>query len=175
MNIFVTDPSPWESARVLPDKHIVKMPLETCQMLAIVCSDKWGHNFGTLPKADGTPYATEKGAFRNHPCTIWANDFVMNWQWLLHHGIALCDEYKNRYGKEHTCLQPLEEARIILPTGDPTGRSGKDTTPFVRAMPDEFKLDTSISTFDAYKMYIGSKPWVTDNYLRIPDRKPEWV
>ena len=41
MNIFVTDPDPTVSARVLPDKHIVKMPLETCQMLSIVCSDEW--------------------------------------------------------------------------------------------------------------------------------------
>ena len=174
MNIFVTDPDPWKSAQVLPDKHIVKMPLETCQMLAIVCSKKWGHDFGTLPRADGTPYATEKGAFRNHPCTIWANEFVMNWQWLLSHGIALCDEYKMRYGKVHTCFRTLMAAKEILPTGDPTGRSGGHT-PFVRAMPDEFKLDTSISTFDAYKMYIASKPWVTDNYLRIPERKPDWL
>ena len=29
MNIFVTDPSPYKSAMILPDKHIVKMPLET--------------------------------------------------------------------------------------------------------------------------------------------------
>ena len=53
MNIFVTDPSPYKSAVVLPDKHIVKMPLETCQTEgthsdSIVCSDKWGHGFGTL-------------------------------------------------------------------------------------------------------------------------------
>jgi hypothetical protein len=46
---------------------------------------------------------------------------------------------------------------------------------FVRAMPDEYKLDTSITTTDAYKMYVASKPWVKDNYLRKPDRKPEWV
>ena len=39
MNIFVTDPDPVKSAQVLPDKHIVKMPLESCQMLAIVCSE----------------------------------------------------------------------------------------------------------------------------------------
>ena len=63
MNIFVTSPSPWESARVLPDKHIVKMPLETCQMLAIVCSDKWGHGFGTLPKADGLPMLLRRVLF----------------------------------------------------------------------------------------------------------------
>ena len=37
-------------------------------------------------------------------------------------------------------------------------------------MPDEFKLDDSISTFDAYKMYIASKPWVKDNYTCIPSR-----
>ena len=53
--------------------------------------------------------------------------------------------------------------------------SGKEPTPFVRAMPDEFKLDDSISTFDAYKMYIASKPWVKDNYIRIPSRKPDWI
>jgi len=88
MNIFVTDESPWQSAAVLPDKHIVKMPLETCQMLSIVASDKWGHGYGTLPKADGTPYATDKGAFRNHPCTKWANETVANSRWLLAHGIA---------------------------------------------------------------------------------------
>ena len=46
MNIFVTDPSPTVSAQSLPDKHIVKMPLESCQMLAIVCSEKWGHGYG---------------------------------------------------------------------------------------------------------------------------------
>ncbi|MAG49880.1 hypothetical protein CMO86_09620 [Candidatus Woesearchaeota archaeon] len=175
MNIFVTDPNPLKSARVLPDKHIVKMPLETCQMLAIVCSDKWGHGFGTLPKADGTPYATEKGAFRNHPCTIWANSFVNNWRWLLAHGFALCNEYALRYGKPHTCFNTLQAANEILPCADPQGRSGKGPTPFVFAGPDEFKLDTSISVFDKYKMYIASKPWVCDNYLRIPDRKPDWI
>ena len=84
MNIFVTDPDPVKSAQVLPDKHIVKMPLETCQMLAIVASEKWGHGFGILPKLDGTPYKTDKGAFRNHPCTIWAQN---NFYWLIEHGL----------------------------------------------------------------------------------------
>ena len=87
MNIFVTDPSPTVSAQSLPDKHIVKMPLESCQMLAIVASTKWGHGFGKLPKLDGTPYLTDKGAFRGHPCTIWAQE---NYRWLISHGLALC-------------------------------------------------------------------------------------
>tara|TARA_A100001035_G_scaffold81427_1_gene63330 strand:- start:285 stop:446 length:162 start_codon:yes stop_codon:yes gene_type:complete len=45
----------------------------------------------------------------------------------------------------------------------------------VFAGPDEFKYDSSIDTLTKYKRYIASKPWVKDNYLRIPDRKPNWV
>ena len=51
----------------------------------------------------------------------------------------------------------------------------KNVVEFTRAMPDEYKLDESIDTFTAYKMYIASKPWVAENYLRIPSRKPEWI
>ena len=112
MNIFVTDTSPIQSARNLPDKHIVKMPLETCQMLSIIYSD-WYYGVGKLYKSDGTPYRTAHGAFRKHPCTIWAADNQYNLAWLIAHGIALCDEYKQRYGKIHSCYKPMLEATII--------------------------------------------------------------
>ena len=46
---------------------------------------------------------------------------------------------------------------------------------FAFAGPDEFKFDTSIDTFTAYKRYISSKPWVASNYLRDPSKKPDWV
>ena len=170
MNIFVTSPWPDESAICLPDKHVVKMPLECCQMLSIVASDKWGHGYGKLYKADHTPYKTDKGAFRNHPCTKWAAESIHNAYWLIKHGLNLCDEYTLRYDKTHACYKTLVDAFYLFPKG-----KVDEVTPFARAMPDEYKLDTSISTFDAYKMYIASKPWVKDNYLRYPDRKPEWV
>ena len=93
MNIFATDPSPYLSAQSLPDKHVVKMPLETCQMLSIVCSHKWGHGYGELHRANGEPYKTYKGAFSSHPCTIWANESLTNTWWLLKHGLSLCAEY----------------------------------------------------------------------------------
>ena len=165
MNIFVTDPSPTISAQALPDKHIVKMPLETCQMLSIVGSEKWGHGFGTLPKLDGTPYKTDKGAFRNHPCTIWAQT---HWTWLIEHGLALCAEYTHRYGKTHSCEPTIKHAQNIFPVSQPP-------TKFTRAMPDEYKYDDTIDTFTAYKRYISSKPWASSNYLRKPDRKPNWI
>ena len=170
MNIFVTDPDPTASAQCLPDKHIVKMPLETCQMLSIVCSEKWGHNYGKIYRNDGQPYQTERGAFRNHPCTKWANDSLANAWWLLTHGLALCAEYTHRYGKIHSCYRPLLETTHLLPSADHTKH-----TPFVFAGPDEFKFDTTIDIFTAYKYYIASKPWVSTNYLRDPSRKPNWV
>ena len=166
MNIFVTDPDPVVSAQCLPDKHIVKMPLETCQMLSIVASHQWGHGYGDLPKKKtGTFYSTSKGAFRNHPCTIWAQE---NFRWLIKHGLALCAEYTHRYAKVHSCQLTLEYADIIFPAIE-------CPTPFTRAMPDEFKYDTSIDTFTAYKTYIASKPWASSNYLRDPSRKPDWL
>ena len=170
MNIFVTDPSPQISAQVLPDKHIVKMPLETCQMLSIVCSDKWGHGYGQLHRINGEPYKTEKGAFRNHPCTIWANESIINTWWLVAHGISLCAEYTHRYGKVHSCEKTILEAGSIIPLHKPTTPSS-----FTRAMPDEYKHDTSIDTFTAYKNYIRSKPWASSNYLRDPSRQPDWM
>ena len=73
-------------------------------------------------------------------------------------------------------MKGLEVAENIFAT-----KSGKEISihknvvEFTRAMPDEYKLDESIDTFEAYKKYIASKPWVADNYLRIPERKPEWI
>ncbi len=84
MNIFVTHPDPRISAQVLPDKHVVKMPLECCQMLAIIYSG-WYYDWEPLPKKDGGYYATAKGAFRNHPCTKWARASRDNFKWLLSH------------------------------------------------------------------------------------------
>lgn len=169
MNIFVTSPWPAESAIVLPDRHVTKMALEACQMLSIVAS-KWYHNYGPLHKKDGTPYATERGAFRNHPCTKWCAESIDNAYWLIKHGMNLCDEYAIRYDKIHGCYNTLLEAYYLFPKG-----KVKQVTPFVRAMPDELKTDLTIDTFEAYRRYIATKPWVKDNYIRIPNRKPSWI
>ena len=176
MNIFVTDPCPIQSARNLPDKHIVKMPLETCQMLAIIYSD-WYYGVGKLYKLNGQPYATARGAFRNHPCTQWAAANQYNLAWLIKHGLALCDEYYARYSKVHTCLDVIHQAvRIYNRCFDEcvTTASCK-VTDFTRAMPESIKFDTTIDTITAYKQYLNTKPWLATNYLRIPSRKPSFI
>lgn len=175
MNIFVTESCPVLSAASLPDKHIVKMPLETCQMISVVYS-KWYHNWGTIPKKDGTPYNTEKGAFRNHPCTQWLAESHENLAWLIRHGYGLCNEYRHRYGKQHGCLLGLCVAEEIFnkSTGKDIGIY-YDVVKFARAMPDELKYDKTIDDFTAYRKYINTKPWVKENYVRIPERKPSWI
>ena len=177
MNIFVTDRCPIQSARNLPDKHIVKMPLETCQMLSIIYSD-WYYGVGKLYKSDGTPYRTSHGAFRNHPCTQWAAANQYNLAWLIRHGYALCHEYNLRYDKVHTCLDVIEQAeRIYHKSFDNLllSDASRKVTSFTRAMPESIKFDTSIDTITAYKQYLNTKPWLASNYLRIPSRKPSFI
>ena len=177
MNIFVTNQCPIQSARNLPDKHIVKMPLETCQMLAIIYSD-WYYGIGQLHKVNGQPYATKHGAFRKHPCTIWAAENYWNLSWLISHGMALCDEYTARYGKVHSCQSAISEAIVIFEAAfDFNVDIYKDSLPmtFTRAMPEDIKFDDTIDTITAYKRYLNTKPWLATNYLRIPTRKPSFI
>ena len=176
MNIFVTDSCPVQSAQNLPDKHIVKMPLETCQMLSIIYSD-WYYGVGKLYKSDGTPYRTAHGAFRKHPCTIWAADNQYNLAWLIMHGLALCEEYTLRYHKVHTCQDVIHQATRIYDSifDEPAYSAYHKVKRFTRAMPESIKFDTTIDTITAYKQYLNTKPWLASNYLRIPSRKPSFI
>ena len=85
-------------------------------------------------------------------------------------------EYTHRYGKVHGCADALFEAKKTFHK-----LAGEVITcycmveSFTRAMPDEYKHDTSIDSFTAYKNYIRSKPWAASNYLRDESRKPDWI
>ena len=83
--------------------------------------------------------------------------------------MALCEEYTHRYGKIHSCEETILEAGHLIPFTLERPKT------FARAMYPEFKFDNTIDTFTAYKRYIAAKPWVKNNYLRKPDRKPNWV
>ena len=176
MNIFVTDISPIRSAQNLPDKHVVKMPLETCQMLAIIYSD-WYYGVGKLHRTNGIPYATTAGAFRNHPCTQWAAANQYNLAWLIVHGLALCAEYTERYDKVHACYKPMLESTVIYNRcfDDLLSQAYLKVTDFTRAMPEYIKYDKTITTIQAYIKYLNTKPWLSTNYLRIPSRKPSFI
>jgi hypothetical protein len=69
MNIFFLDENPTLSAKYHVDKHVVKMILETAQLLCSV------HHV-TDQVTDQVPY---KLSHKNHPCAIWARESLSNY------------------------------------------------------------------------------------------------
>ena len=77
MNIFYLDKCPKKAAQVQYNKHVVKMILESAQMLCTA-----HHHYG---HSDNVPY---KKAHYNHPSTIWARENHYQYQWLYWHMMA---------------------------------------------------------------------------------------
>lgn len=175
VNIFVVDTNPINAARLLPDKHVTKMILESAQMLSVVFSHHYW-DIGTVAKVDGTPFLTKKGAFKNHPCTQWAADKIENCAWLIQHGLGLCDEFNIRYGKQHGLTKSLFNVKKLFHRKmDAPITIYQTVDGFARAMPEDIKYNTDIDDVTAYRQYLNTKPWVYYNYLRIPDRRPDWL
>jgi len=175
MNIFVVDRDPITAARLLPDRHVTKMILESCQMLSLVFSDHyWG--VGTVKKVDGTDFNTKRGAFKNHPCTKWVAESEYNCAWLIQHACGLSTEFLHRYGKKHGLHQSVFDTKRLYHkvTGEAITCFSKVET-FARAMPDYLKYDETIDDVTAYRRYMNTKTWVASNYLRDPSRRPDWV
>ena len=126
MNIFVLDECPVQSAQMQCDKHIVKMPLETAQML---CSVFHRHGQGHL-----VPY---REVHKKHPCTLWAGDSADNFCWLVQHGMELCFEYTRRYNKIHKCQQVIMDLRET--DWGTLQYQDMEKTPHPQCMPDEYK------------------------------------
>jgi hypothetical protein len=175
MNIFAVDADPLRAARMLPDRHVTKMILESAQMLSLVYSPHYW-DIGTIAKVDGTPFKTQKGAFKKHPCTMWAAEAVQNCAWLIQHATGLCTEFRLRYGRLHGLTASLFDAKKLFhrETGDPI-TIYRMVDGFARAMPDDLKHDTSIDDVTAYQRYLNTKDWCYYNYLRLPDRRPDWL
>jgi Pyrimidine dimer DNA glycosylase len=94
MNIFATHSDPRKCAKFLDNKRLVKMNLETAQLLS-----------NAIYLNDGkAPY---KPTHLHHPCTLWAADNYTNYKWLYKYFVELLDEYTHRFGKIHACSKHL--------------------------------------------------------------------
>jgi len=175
MNIFAVHHEPIFAARMLPDKHVTKMILETGQMLSIVFSSHYW-DIGTVAKVNGEPFKTEKGAFKNHPCTKWAAEEIHNCAWLIQHGCGLTSEFHYRYGKHHGLRDSMFECKKLFHrVVDQPITCHTQVTHFARAMPEDIKFDDTIDDVQAYRKYLNTKEWAYYNYLRKPDRRPDWL
>jgi hypothetical protein len=141
MNIFLLSTDPREAAEAHCDKHVVKMILETAQLL--YCAH-W------VLDPDNLLANAYRKTHPNHPCAIWVRESVENYRWLSDLGICLCQEYTYRYGKTHkteTHINWLSDNFPPLPE--------IERTPFRMAMPDEFKNADPVIAYKQY--YLGAK------------------
>ena len=141
MNIFYLHRDPVKAAQIQYDKHVVKMILESAQMLCTA-----HHVYGN---PDDVPY---KQAHLNHPSTIWARRSRTTYMWLYDHMIALGKEYTKRYGKEHLTII---KCRDFLST-PPAHIQGDEWVEPPQCMPDQYKVPgCSITAYWNY--YEGEK------------------
>ena len=105
MNIFVTNRSALICANDLDDKRVVKMVLETCQLLNNASSILYKIEGGVIPY---------KLTHMKHPCTLWAAKSEDNFLWLTDYFAYLLEEYTSRYHKEHKCEQYLSVFQNLI-------------------------------------------------------------
>ena len=158
MNIFYLDKDPRKAAEYQYNKHVVKMILETAQMLCTA------HHCVMGEDAD-VPY---KSTHKNHPSTVWARRSANNYEWLYHHFVGLCEEYTKRYGKKHLSYTKCKDKVNILPGG--LAWSGLTEMP--QCMPDEYKDKCSVQAYWNY--YIGEKHIVANlKTEKLYDQRPQ--
>ena len=157
MNIFYLSPSPKWAARSQCDKHVVKMVLETAQML---CSaQRW---YGA---EDDHLYAD---THKHHPSAVWARANNQNYKWLHEHFMYLSEEYTLRYMRRHKSAIALLEPLRRVPDGIPRGNFF--TPP--QCMPAEFKHPCTVT---AYKAYYRHKAKTVDMRWTYPGVKPAFM
>lgn len=153
MNLFVTSNCPIECAKYLDDKRVVKMVLETAQMLSTALRE-CGY------EGDDVYRSTHK----NHPANVWVRKTRANYNWTVDHFVALALEYEARYGKVHKSLSLLpafKREAVIIPAGE--------QTPFANCAANGTLNITfkSFPIYAAYRNYLSYR-WSTDK------RTPTW-
>jgi hypothetical protein len=133
------------------DKHIVKMILESAQIL---CSVLWQNGIEA-------PY---RKTHSNHPCTLWAGESLANWRWLKNLAKELNKEYKYRFNKKTS--HKSFEVIMTLPEPDIYDR-GLTALPLV--MPKIYYNADPIKAYRSY--YIKEKAHIAKWTKR---KTPKW-
>ena len=150
MNLFILHEQPDIAAQMQCDKHIVKMALETTQMVASVI-----HRYGISPELlpinkSGNPYGA---GYKHHPCTLWVGDNIQNFRWTVEHGLALCREYSRRYGKVHHCSLSLLRVSKALQNNDCIQSKvpgSTKRTAFAQALYDSCRQSDAVKAYRNY-------------------------
>jgi hypothetical protein len=146
VNIFVLDSNPHLAAMYHTDRHIVKMPTETAQMISFVYHDSalWE---GEIPDF---VMGFSKTHYK-HPCSIWIRESLSNFKYACEFGLALYNEYQYRYEnpeKHQRAKQIFNFALKNLPN-----IPDKGLTKFAIAMDEEFVCADPIESYRTYYKY----------------------
>jgi len=139
MNLFYLSRDPVEAARLQCDKHVVKMILETAQMLSTAHLE-----------LDGRQMAY-KATHKNHPSTVWVRSSAKSYRWAYEHLKALGAEYTSRYGKVHKTIREHGLSLSLPPVN--IDREADFVDP-PQCMYDECKRDDTVL---AYQLYYNAK------------------
>lgn len=105
MNLFLLNTIIEHNVNSLCDKHVIKMILETAQVLWAT----WHLHIGDLDFIEQQhgikPY---RKTHVNHPITIWVREHKNHYDYAVRYGLLLCHEYTRRYGKIHKTQAHLE-------------------------------------------------------------------
>lgn len=176
MNIFYLDEDPQTAAIMHADKHVVKMILESAQLLSTAHRYLDGEQYIELSKNnrrlkrwrlhDERESILYKATHINHPCGVWVRENESNYAWLYSLFSFLADEYTYRYGKTHLTDTKLRIPLAFHPHNIPAG----DITTPALAMPDYCKLDDPVESYRNY--YLKEKSHILAWTKR---EKPHWL
>lgn len=159
MNIFALHFNPAICAQWHTDKHVVKMLLETCQLLYSV----WHMTGGPVPEH------AYKLAHKNHPSAIWTRQTSGNYKWLTNLAIELAREYTHRYKKIHKCQAHAVWLWHNIPPALPEG----PLQTFSIAMADVFKI--SADPITCYRNYYCTSKQFRGLIAYTGRDKPPWL
>lgn len=123
MNVFFLSKNVWLCALLHADSHVIKMIMESVQLLYSVWTIR---NSGPPPllkdctNKDGEPLKpvrVGKGHL-NHPCAVWARHKAAHYMWLCRLGKALCVRKREIYGTAHSYEVHID---LLLQSGFPGG------------------------------------------------------
>lgn len=162
MNIFALDESPWWAARYHNDRHVVKMILETAQLLCTAHVQLDGERVAQKRIGELILRPTHV----NHPCAIWVRKAKLNYEWLHALGMCLLIEYRNRYGKQHAyeeLFARLEKPPMLI-------EHLSMRTPWPQCMPTKYQRPDPV---EAYRLYYFNEKRHLANW-RSPASVPQW-
>lgn len=168
--------SPRKAAQYHNDKHVVKMILESAQLLSTAHrvldgkhykmktdTGRWKNYYNLHDHRNSILYSA---THVNHPSAVWVRQNRRNYLWLFALFTELCNEYTHRYGKIHKC-EGMRKLLAEFPNNLPEGTFTEPTL----AMPDQYKIDNDAVT--SYRNYYNGEKQRMFSWKNRPT--PDWI